>query len=158
MLASLNVFLDHPLIGVGPGQYMPVYSVEYQQNLTTKFRDLHRPRRAHNLYLEIAAETGTLGILAFLGIMAALALQLREARRSWAERAPEYADLATAFLLALGVYLFSGLLLHLAFERYLWLLLALAVALLHTIQPELASYSPSLSRATPVQEVHRGYA
>ncbi|HSL72359.1 MAG TPA: O-antigen ligase family protein, partial [Longimicrobiales bacterium] len=156
MLASLNVFLEHPLVGVGPGQYLPVYSVDYQQSLTTKFRDLHKPRRAHNLYLEIAAETGILGIIAFLAIMATLALQLRHARACWAERDPEYSDLATAFLLALGVYLTSGLLLHLAFERYLWLMLALAAAMLHTRQPELAYYAPAVRRVPTLAEVHRG--
>lgn len=133
MLAALHAFMDHPLLGVGPGQYFAVYSVEYQQNLPTKYRDLQTPRRAHNLYLEIAAETGILGLLCFLWIMVTLARQLRWARKYWAERDPERADLATGFLLALGAYLLTGLFLHLAFERYLWLLLGLAGAAMHTV-------------------------
>ena len=60
MFAALLVFRDHPILGVGPGQYEPFYSKQYQLNPDIAFRHLPRPRRAHSLYFEIAAESGAL--------------------------------------------------------------------------------------------------
>mgnify|MGYP006176969325 CR=1 FL=1 len=46
----------------------------------------------------------------------------------WLNRRPELADLATGFILALGAYLGTGVFLHLSYERYYWILIALAAA------------------------------
>lgn len=132
MLAAAWVFLDHPILGVGPGQYMPVYSAEYQQSIPVRFRDRHEPRRAHNLILELGAETGSVGLICFSLIIAALLVRLHRARRAWLPARPDRAELALAFAFAITAYLVTGLFLHLAFERYLWLLLALAAASVHT--------------------------
>ena len=59
MLAAFNVFMDHPLIGVGPGHYAPHYSIDSQSNPYIAFRHIPQTRRAHSLYLELAAETGS---------------------------------------------------------------------------------------------------
>jgi len=61
MLAALHVFRDHPVIGVGPGQFTPFYFVPYSKSAGVKFRELNVPRRAHNLFLELAAEQGKIG-------------------------------------------------------------------------------------------------
>ncbi len=126
MLAAANVFLDHPVAGVGPGQYSPFYSEEYQQNPSTKFRDIRGTRRAHNLYFELAAEVGLLGLVAFFSIAFLIVHQLWAWRRRWLEVRPEFADLATAFILAIVGYFATAVFLHLSFERYYWFLLALA--------------------------------
>lgn len=128
MLAALNVFLDHPVLGVGPGQYMPFYSEEYHQNPAIKFRDIREVRRAHTLYFEMAAETGLVGLACFLGIPLVLLRQLWSERRRWTGRHRGRADLATAFWLAIVAYLGTAVFLHLSYERYYWLLLALAAA------------------------------
>ena len=58
--AAILMFLDHPIAGVGPGNY-PVWYREY----ANEFPVLVHPndRRPHNLYLGTAAETGILGLL-----------------------------------------------------------------------------------------------
>ena len=123
MHAALRMFLDHPLIGVGPGMFM-THSMEYgnQQGL----RRLDTERRAHCLYLEVAAENGALGLgllLAALGVTAhGLALSRRTARD------PELRDLSTAYLLALVAYLATAMFLHLSYLRYFCLLLGLCDA------------------------------
>lgn len=137
MLAALRVFLDHPLIGVGPGQYLPFYSVDYQQSSVTRFRNLRNNRRAHILYFELAAETGFLGFTAFMLIVLVLLLQLWRARRRWAHVRPEFADLATAFWLSIVAYLGTALFLHLSYQRYYWFLIALAAAALQVMRAEL---------------------
>lgn len=136
MLAALNVFTDHPLLGVGPGQYMPFYSVEYQQDPSIKFRDIRKVRRAHTLYFEFGAETGAMGLGLFLAIVGLLLRDLWRERRRWAEERPELANAATAFWLAILGYLGTGVFLQLSYERYYWFLLALAGAGLHIMRGE----------------------
>jgi putative inorganic carbon (HCO3(-)) transporter len=140
MLASFYVFLDHPLLGVGPGQYMPFYSEQYQLNPDVQFRQVATHRRGHNLYLEMAAETGLIGIVVFVSMPLILLRHLWRARRMCEMSQPELAGLATAFCFSIIAYLGTGVFLHLAFERYYWLLLALATAALHVIRRERDSW------------------
>ena len=128
MLAAFQAFMDHPVIGVGPGQYRPFYSEEYhRRNPRLSFRDIEGTRRAHTLYLELAAELGVVGLVAFLSIVLLLMRDLGAIRRRWAGH-PELADLAAAFQLTLFAYLATAVFLHMAYERYYWFLLALAGA------------------------------
>jgi O-antigen ligase len=122
-ISALLVFADHPVIGVGRGLF-PVYYADYSDEVGIT-SDLNT-RQAHNLYAGIAAETGLLGFITFFGIFAATLVALVRARRRCRVLAPEYADMATAFILAVTAYLTTGIFLHLAYERYLWILLALA--------------------------------
>lgn len=125
-LAALHVFRDHPLLGVGPGQFFNRYSTEYANALDLRF--LKQNRRAHNLYLEIAADTGVLGLGAFLAIVGLTLVQLRRLGGFWRARDRELAALADALLVALIAYLASAVFLQLAYQRYFWFLLALANA------------------------------
>jgi O-antigen ligase len=134
-LAALHVLWDHPVIGVGPGLYGEYYSVLYANRLG--LRHFEEPRRAHNLFLEVGAETGLLGLGAFVAVLVTTGLGLWSIRRRWASLNVEHANLATAMLLALVGYLTAGLFLHLAYERYLWLLLALASSTVWILTPRI---------------------
>lgn len=136
MLAALAVYLDHPFIGVGPGQYVPFYSEKYQLLDELSFRHLPRPREAHNLYVSIGAETGSAGLLVFFLIMGTLFVGLRWARRFWLLRSRRRVDLAVALSLSLVAYLGTGMFLHLSFERYLWFLVAIASATVHILRQD----------------------
>ncbi|HMB71234.1 MAG TPA: O-antigen ligase family protein, partial [bacterium] len=125
MFAAIHVFIDHPLVGVGPGQYTPYYSLEYMNKPGVAFKQLDVERRAHTLYMELAAETGLLGLMAFLSIAGVVLLRLWVLRRRWLHTRPEYAHLATGLALAILGYLGTGLFLSLAFQRYYWMLIAL---------------------------------
>lgn len=134
MLAALHVFVDHPVLGVGPGQYAPFYSFEYQQNPDIKFRDIQKVRRAHTLYFEMAAEVGIFGLSFFLAAVGTLLRGLWQERIRWLRVRPLYADVATAFGLSVMVYLSTAVFLHLAYERYFWFLLAMAGASLQILR------------------------
>jgi putative inorganic carbon (HCO3(-)) transporter len=136
MLAAWRTFTDHPVLGVGPGQYTPFYSVDYQQRWDVKFRSLSVPREPHNLFLNIGAELGVVGLTVFVGLVAWLARDLLRARRFWTDRDPDLSRLATAFLLSIVVYIGCGLFLHLAYERYFWFLLGIAGAGLEIMRQE----------------------
>jgi putative inorganic carbon (HCO3(-)) transporter len=133
-IAALHVFRDHPVLGVGPGQFFNRYSAQYGNALDLRF--LEQNRRAHNLYLEIAADTGLLGLAAFVGIVAVTMAQLRRLSVLCRARAPELASLGQALLLALIAYMASGAFLQLAYQRYFWFLMALANAAVWLLRRE----------------------
>jgi O-antigen ligase len=134
MLAALHAVMDRPLLGVGPGQYAPIYSVQYHQTLGIKFRDIQTARHAHNMYLEMAADTGLIGIAVFLAIPLVLSRALWAARRRWAGENQELADTATALLLGIIGFLLAAVFLTFAYQRYYWLLLGLAGAALQIMR------------------------
>lgn len=136
MLAAWSVFVDHPLVGVGPGQYAPVYSERYMSDPDIAFKVIDRPRRAHNLYFELAAETGILGLACFLGMVGMIQVRLWRAWRGWRGRREDLAGLAAGFFVAIWGYLISAVFLHLSYQRYYWLLLGIAAAALHVLAVE----------------------
>ncbi len=142
-LTALRVFADHPILGVGPGQF-PAYYRGYADEIGVSVRAANR--EAHNLYLGIAAETGILGLTAFLGAVVATFVQLARARAAALVRRPDLAATAAGFMLALVGYLASGLFLHLSYARYYWLILALggaaAVVILQAMANDEADAAP----------------
>ena len=124
-LAALNVFSDHPLVGVGPGQF-PSYYREYADDIAINVKA--EDRQAHNLYLATAAETGVLGFICLAAILLITLWQLALARRRWVGRRTDLANMATAFSLSVVTYMTTGIFLHLSYARYFWLIMALAGA------------------------------
>ena len=163
MLAAFNVFMDHPLIGVGPGHYAPHYSIDFQSNPDIAFRHIPRTRRAHSLYLELAAETGIVGLGIFLLMVGSLMRQLWQFRSRFRDQLPELEMLATGVFLGLTAYMTTGLFLHLSFQRYFWIFLELAAATVRILRlhwEELNQSSPWLAtrsaqlRASELQEAY----
>jgi O-antigen ligase len=96
--AGVSIFEEHPLVGVGLDNFADFYAAKKQA-------EDQEARRAHNDYIELAAETGLIGILTY---GAFLALFWRRVTRMGGEpilAQPEPAALngaATAGLLALS--------------------------------------------------------
>ena len=128
MGAAGLVFLDHPVIGVGPGTF-PNYYQQYSE--LVGLRTLNEDRQAHNLYLSIAAETGIAGLVCFLMVLYVTLVSLARVRKRWLTDDPEIANMATAYMLSIVTYLTTGLFLHFAFIRYFWMFIALAGAVLY---------------------------
>lgn len=128
MGAAALVFLDHPILGVGPGLF-PLYYQQYADLIG--LRTQNADREAHDLYVSIAAETGGLGLICFLLIVYVTLRGLARARKRWLIDEPEIANMATAYMLSIVTYLTTGIFLHFAFIRYLWLIMALAAAVIY---------------------------
>jgi O-antigen ligase len=129
-----EMFLDHPLLGVGAGNYT-LYFDEYAQEVGSVSREyeglgeLHYP---HNLYLEIAAETGLVGLSAFAVVVFACFSALRRARvGAQLSSDSRSAALARGCEIAVVGFLVSSLFLHGHHPRYLWMLFGFAAALEH---------------------------
>ncbi|GAC1379412.1 MAG: hypothetical protein NVSMB33_04640 [Ktedonobacteraceae bacterium] len=65
-IAGIHMFLSHPLLGVGIGNYPDAYS---QYFITIFANSLGH---AHNYYINIAAETGAVGLTAYLLFLMAM--------------------------------------------------------------------------------------
>lgn len=124
MLVAMQIFADHPLVGVGPDM-VRYYTQDYSRNLG--FRFLTKNPQAHSLFPGIAAEAGALGLICFMLILYIPLRDLVKARKKWMVSRPEQSYLATAFFQVLISYIMTGLFLHLSYMRYFYLMIALAV-------------------------------
>lgn len=124
MGAAALVFVDHPLVGVGPGQFR-YYSRHYGERIG--LRALAPQRQAHCLPLDVAAENGILGLACLCAVFAtACRGLLRRVNESIGER--ELQGLAAGYLYMIAIYAATGLFLHFAFIRYFWVMIGLASA------------------------------
>lgn len=142
MLASLLVFVDHPLIGVGPGQYR-----YYAQDVGNELgiRRLDEDRQAHNLALDIAANNGIFGLLLTAGIVITTMRGLHKVKNRWKTERRDLASIATGFYLAILTYLTTGIFLHHAYLRYFWTFMAVAGVVILISQKLEASSAPEAS-------------
>jgi O-antigen ligase len=140
--AAWAMFLDHPLLGIGWGNYETNFET-YTVRLGMPLRG--GVRQAHSLYLEIAAERGLLGLVAFLVLLAVAALGVFRARRhALQDGAREVAQIATAIGMATLTLITAMVFLHDAYPRMLWLLLAICIAM-----PRIVSYGTGLQDDGP---------
>jgi putative inorganic carbon (HCO3(-)) transporter len=135
-----RMFTEHPFAGVGVGNFgshYPAYANLVGSN-TPDYTPMGARQYAHNLYLEMATETGLLGVLAFAIAMTVGMVTLWNARTTLLARGQqERAALVTAIAFAIAGYLLSSIFLqHSGFQRYLWLVLGLGVAAVRLTEEE----------------------
>ncbi len=136
MLAAFMAFLDYPFLGVGPGHYTPYYSEHYQMDPDIALRVLPKNRRAHTLYFELMAETGILGFCVFMAFILVILYRLWQIGRKEIKQRPKIANLSTALLISILAYFFTAIFLHLAYIRFLWVVLALGGAAIQIYESE----------------------
>lgn len=124
MKSTALVFADHPILGAGPGMAQ-VHYTEYAPIVGGKVRP--GERQAHNLYLQLAAETGIVGLAIFLVVIGYAFSGLEQARKRLSHRDEKLWGIVCGMELALIIYLATSLFLHAAYIRYFWLLLGLCV-------------------------------
>lgn len=124
MLAALLIFKDHPFVGVGPDM-VRYYTQDYSRDIG--YRYLTNNPQAHSLFPGVAAESGILGLICFVLILYIPLRDLVRARNRWKVSHPDWSYLATAFFQVLISYMVTGLFLHMAYMRFFYLMIALAV-------------------------------
>ena len=116
-IAAFQMWRDHPVLGVGANEFPS----NYRRYAAQIGLDARSERNAHNSYLQAAAETGTLGFLAFVAMVASgVWCGLRARSRLLAQRQIVTAGICDALLAGLAGYLAAAVLLHQAFPEYLW--------------------------------------
>jgi O-antigen ligase len=142
-LVGRNIFLDHPVWGVGIGNYN-IYYQEYARKLGLEWRN--QERSTHNLYLELLAERGMIGLIVFGSIVILTLRQLTRARIKFRRlKAGAMAELTAAIGISLITYLVTAVFLHDAHPRFFWILVGLAWAV-----PRSAEYIQRLNKAKAV--------
>jgi O-antigen ligase len=125
----------HPIEGVGVGNYQVVsihYLLRPGVTLNNKFIvDTPKQFPPHNIYLSVLSELGIVGLTLFLAVVAfALSAALRAARAFSRRTEPTAELLARGLFIALAGYLAALFFSTSLYSKQLWLLLALAPALL----------------------------
>jgi O-antigen ligase/GT2 family glycosyltransferase len=128
-----EMFSSHPIGGVGlqnfvtdsPGYVLHPGAISFIHLIT------ERPVVVHNTYLQYLAETGLVGLLLFLTLVAlSLAASLRAASIFEARGDHSFADLSRAIFLALVALLAAGFFFSSGIDNKLWLLLGLGPVVL----------------------------
>jgi O-antigen ligase len=130
-VAAWRVFLDHPILGIGPGHFSYFYSIPYTNRIGLMQQT--KGYRGHNLYLETLAETGLIGLLSLLAIIFVVMRGLWKEHQRLARRRPELDYVAVGFFLSLTAYAISAVFAHLSYQRYFWLLVAVSSAAVRII-------------------------
>lgn len=151
---ALEMWRDHPLLGIGAGNFQtvePRYAVG-AANLTRVDLVIDTPKVAHNTYLHVLTELGVVGLTLFLcAIWAALAAAVRAVRR-FASRGLLAGELLTRSLVLGAVGMLAAFVFISAqYEKQLWLMLGLlaASASISRKEPAPATASASISRKVP---------
>ena len=106
-LSGWMMFNEHPIIGVGWANF-PKHYQTYARHLGIDNR--RTERGAHNLYLQISAEQGLVGLATFAMLMGLLFQGLRQARQNFLSlNMPDYANIALAFSIGLLGYLVAAI-------------------------------------------------
>lgn len=129
MTVAWEEFLDHPLIGVGAGNYTDHFD-DYADKVGStqrSFDKIDMQHFPHSLPLEILAETGLAGMTVFLVIIGMTLTAARSAYRSFRQAGDGHtANLVVSVVLAIVAFLTTSVFLHGAYIQYLWLVVAIA--------------------------------
>jgi O-antigen ligase len=137
---GLRMTKAHPLTGVGVGNFQ-VVSADYVLQPGTLIRaDLifsSAPKVTHNTYLEIAAENGIPGLLAFVAVLVSCLAAALKAARLWAVRGERPMEaLARGILLGTIGMLVADFFISDMYTKLLWVMLALCCASLGVARAE----------------------
>ena len=127
---GLDVVADHPVAGVGAGNFTVVEPSYTLEDINLPRADLVlRPELVHNTYLQVFAELGAIGLALFFAIIAgSLWLGVRAVRLFEASGNRELGLLARSAVIGTASILLAFFFATNQYEKQLWLLLALGPA------------------------------
>lgn len=126
------MFRDRPIFGFGPATFKTEGIPQYAGSVPTAILDYtNGPDAAHNLYAQLAGESGIVGLLGWLVFVGGFVgyLAVRVVRSLAAPAAISDRTLAAATMAALVGWSMASVFLHLAYFRTFAIVLALAGAL-----------------------------
>jgi putative inorganic carbon (hco3(-)) transporter len=134
---SINMISDHPLIGVGINTFSKNYGKYRTPNAEARFKT-PATIYAHNNFLQMAGETGLLGLAAFLGFLFFAFKAAWQAYRKNTD--PFLKAFSVAVVAAILAFLINGLtetsLYHSRLVMIFWFLIGLGLALERASQSE----------------------
>lgn len=133
-LVAWEMFKQHPITGVGMSNYEDMYYVYARPMGIDMSGGTHQP---HNLYLQILAERGMLGLVIFLIIIFITFRNLARSEKYFLQKNQlDLAGITGAIATGLTVYLFASIFLHDSFIRYFWILIGIAWSIPQLVSDE----------------------
>jgi len=138
MRIGLAIVRDHPLIGVGYGNYGYFFRDEYQFQVPGSTVLYGSARSPHSSYVGIAADLGAIGLAAWLLLLGLAAAGVTGAwRRARAGGLRELIPLIESLALMLGLHIFAyGLYTTNHTDKLLWLVMSMCIAVGHVVTME----------------------
>ena len=128
MVLSLKTTIQHPLFGVGPGNF-PLHMFDEGVKEGKKIRGM----QTHNTFTQVSSETGIPGAILFAAVMWLALKQTMRLRREWGGRKGEPAEsiwvAASCLRLSLIATLAGAMFLSMAWHNTLYSTIAAVVAL-----------------------------
>ena len=108
---ALEMYAERPMMGFGPGTYSFEYArFQDPENLTIISTNFGNMGNAHSEYLGPLAETGTIGFLSVLLLVAAIFYKSITLYLKWPSEDKEFRTLILAMILSLTTYFVHGIL------------------------------------------------
>ena len=141
--AGLKIVRDHPLAGIGVGQFKSAVSAySHVKNLSML---------AHNTYLEIAAEMGIPGLILFLAMFGFSFRSLSEVRLADQDPAKFLSSTATAIQAGLLGFAVAAFFVSAEFLRMFWFMLFLSICM-KALNKEHLAEERELAEAAAISE------
>jgi len=120
--AAINMLKAHPLFGVGAGNFNSVF-LDYTPNELLRWT---RPGKSiHNVFLQVASETGLIGLLVFIFLILNTFTDVLKVRK---KELSNLSNLSTALGISLFVYLFHLQFHPGAYYSYIYIFIPLVVS------------------------------
>jgi O-antigen ligase len=127
LLTGLEMFKSNPVLGIGLNNSVARYQ-EFSKEIGLATSATNRG--LHSLYLQVAAETGIIGLSVFLLLILYALRCVADARKKFLEAfQADYAHLVTGLAIGFIGYLVAAIFIHAAFPRYFYLLLGIMYSL-----------------------------
>ena len=98
--SAYRMFADHPVLGIGPGSFGPLYATGYYPSAAKETGALH----PHNIFLQTLAESGMAGMVSFCALWGYTLFRLaKNARHPNADFWQQAAPVAICGWLVLGI-------------------------------------------------------
>ena len=124
---ALALFVEHPLLGVGPGNFSEYFTSPDFRFIVDTFGSW---KMVHNLYLGVACHMGILGLGLFGAILWRAFADLSFVVRSYNEGEDGFLKRAAeAVQVALFSFLFNAFFLPMEREKYMWILFGVCAAM-----------------------------
>jgi O-antigen ligase len=151
LLTSLRLTLQHPLLGVGPGQFAPYLASQAKaKGMSTGWVG------THNTYTQLSSEVGIpalcLYVATLMSSMRALGRIYRRAKRIPGKQAHDVATTALALHASFLAYCVCCLFNHMAYEMTMPLMAGITVAIRRTAPDELNRLEDAEGRQTIAPE------
>lgn len=129
--AGRQMFVDNPIIGVGAGAFGTAHAEAY----SPKFRRSYL--KAHNLYIQLAAELGIIGIFTFGALLFTIFrtnMRIRQRLRRLRERKSFIYGVSLAITVSIVTLMFTGIFGHSLYRTHWYFCAAITAAMYEIVR------------------------